>query len=66
MKADQLEAGILVTAEHFTVRDVVDRLGGSPMTVKVILDRWVAQEKVTEVGERTAGRGRAARLWKVA
>ena len=35
------------------------------MTVKVVLDRLVAQEKVAEAGERPGARGRASKLWKV-
>ena len=41
-------------------------IGGSPMTVKAVLDRLIAQERVTDTGERPATRGRAAKLWKVA
>jgi hypothetical protein len=66
VKTEQLEAGILALTEPFTVRDVADRIGGSPMTIKVVLDRLVAQDKVVDAGERPAARGRAAKLWKVA
>jgi hypothetical protein len=66
VKTEQLESGILALTEPFTVREVADRIGGSPMTIKVVLDRLVAQEKVVEAGERPGGRGRAAKLWKLA
>ena len=66
VKTEQLEAGILALSEPFTVRDVADRIGGSPITIKAALDRLVAQEKVADAGERPGMRGRAAKLWKVA
>jgi len=65
VRTEQLEAGILALTEPFTVGEVADRIGGSPMTIKVVLDRLVAQGKVTEAGERSVTRGRAAKLWKV-
>jgi hypothetical protein len=66
VKTDQLEAGILALTEPFTVREVADRIGGSPITIKAALDRLVAQDKVADAGERPGSRGRAAKLWKVA
>jgi predicted ArsR family transcriptional regulator len=66
MKTEQIEAGILALTEPFTVREVADRTGGSPMRVKVALDRLVAQEKVVDANERHGTRGRAAELRKVA
>jgi len=65
VKTEELEAGILAFTEPFTVREVADRIGGSPMTIKVVLDRLVAQDKVAEAGERPGARGRAARVWEV-
>jgi predicted ArsR family transcriptional regulator len=65
VKTDELESGMLALAEPFTVKEIVDRVGGSAMTVKVVLDRLVAQDKVSEAGERRSGRGRASKLWKV-
>jgi len=66
VKMEQLEAGILALTEPFTVREVAEGIGGSTMTIKVVLDRLVAQGKVVEAGERPATRGRAAKLWRVA
>jgi hypothetical protein len=65
VKTEQLEAGILAFSEPFTVRDVADRIGGSPITIKAALDRLVAQEKVVDAGERPGARGRAAKVWRV-
>jgi hypothetical protein len=65
VKTEQLEAGILALTEPFTMREVADRIGGSPITIKAALDRLVAQEKVVDAGERPGTRGRAAKLWKV-
>jgi hypothetical protein len=65
VKTEALQEAILGMAEPFTVKDIVENVGGSPMTVKAVLERLIAQEKVTDVGERPAARGRAAKLWKV-
>jgi len=65
VKTEQLEAGILALTEPFTTREVADRVGGSPVTIKAALDRLVAQEKVVDAGERSGTRGRAAKLWQV-
>jgi hypothetical protein len=66
VKTEQVEAGILAMSEPFTVREVADRVGGSPMTIKAVLDRLAEQDKVVDAGQRPATRGRAAKLWKVA
>jgi hypothetical protein len=66
VKSDALEAGILAMREPFTIKDVVDKVGGSPMTVKVVVDRLEAQEKISTAGERANARGRASKLWTVA
>jgi predicted ArsR family transcriptional regulator len=66
VKSDALEAGILAMGEPFTIKDVVDNVGGSPMTVKVVIDRLEAQERISAAGERANVRGRASKLWKVA
>ena len=39
MKAGDIEAGIVILEEPFTVRDVADKVGGSPLTIKAALDR---------------------------
>jgi DNA-binding transcriptional ArsR family regulator len=66
VKADQLEQGVLGMSGEFTIKDVVDQVGGSQLTVRTTLDRLEAQGKVTTAGERSGGRGRAAKTWKVA
>jgi hypothetical protein len=66
VKTDTLEEGILGLDETFTVNDVVERVGGSPMTVKKALDGLASQGKVRDAGERKGSRGRASKLWKVA
>jgi len=66
VKAEALEEAILAMSEPFTAREIADRIGGSPVTIKAVLDRLAAQDRVAVVGERGAGRGRAARLWQVA
>jgi predicted ArsR family transcriptional regulator len=50
---------------EFTSRDVVDGVGGSQLTVRSAIERLEAQGKVEPAGERSAGRGRAAKTWKV-
>jgi hypothetical protein len=66
VKSEALEEAVLAMDEPFTVKDIIERVGASPVTVKAVLDRLIAQEKVTDAGERPGTRGRAARLWKVA
>ena len=64
--ADQLEQGILGMSGEFTTKDVVEQVGGSQLTVRTAIDRLEAQGKVVHAGERSGGRGRAAKTWKVA
>jgi len=66
VKTEALEEAILAMGEPFTVKDIVENVGGSPMTVKTVLERLAEQERVVVAGERPATRGRAAKLWKVA
>jgi hypothetical protein len=66
VKSAVLEEALLAMGEPFTVKDIAEREGASPMTVKTVLDRLIAQEKVIGAGERHGARGRAAKLWKVA
>jgi hypothetical protein len=66
VKADRLEAGILALDEPFSVRDVSEKVGGSPVTVKAAIGRLEAQHKIIPAGERSSGRGRASKLWTVA
>jgi len=65
VKAEALEEAILGMSEPFTIKEVVDKVGGSPITVKAVLDRLEAQDKVSAAGERPNMRGRASKLWKV-
>lgn len=65
VSASQLEEGILALDGEFTLKDVAERVGGSPATIKAAIERLEAQEKVQSAGERTGNRGRAARTWKV-
>jgi hypothetical protein len=65
VSASQLEEGILALDGEFTLKDVSERVGGSPATIKAAIERLEAQEKVQAAGERTGSRGRAARTWKV-
>jgi len=65
VKSTELEAGILLMPEPFTVKDVSERVGGSTVTVKAAIDRLEAQGKITAAGERTGQRGRAAKTWTV-
>jgi hypothetical protein len=66
MKAGDIEAGIVILEEPFTVRDVADKVGGSPLTIKAALDRLEAQGRIRPAGERSGGRGRASKVWTVA
>ena len=51
---------------EFTTKDVVEQVGGSQLTVRTAIDRLEAQGKLVHTGERSGGRGRAAKTWKVA
>jgi hypothetical protein len=66
VKAEDLESGILSLKDVFSVREVAERIGGSPVSVKALLGRLEAEGKVTPAGERASHRGRAAQVWKVA
>jgi predicted ArsR family transcriptional regulator len=65
MRPEQLEEGILALEEPFSVKDVTEKVGGSPLTVKSAIDRLEAQGKIIPAGERAGGRGRASKLWTV-
>jgi hypothetical protein len=65
VSASQLEEGILTLDGEFTLKDVAERVGGSPATIKAAIERLEAQGKVQSAGERTGSRGRAARTWKI-
>jgi hypothetical protein len=66
VRAEQLEEGILGLEGPFTTKDVMDRVGGSPLTVRSAIERLEAQGRVERAGERAGMRGRAAKAWKVA
>lgn len=65
VNTEQLTQGILGLEGTFTIRDVSERVGGSPLTVKNTLGMLEAQGKITPAGERAGSRGRAARAWTV-
>jgi hypothetical protein len=65
VNTEQLTQGILGLEGDFTIRDVSERVGGSPLTVKNTLGMLEAQGKITPAGERSGSRGRAARAWTV-
>ncbi|MEA3214308.1 MAG: hypothetical protein QOJ19_464 [Acidimicrobiia bacterium] len=65
VNTEQLMQGILGLEGDFTIRDVSERVGGSPLTVKNTLGMLEAQGKITPAGERSGSRGRAARAWTV-
>jgi hypothetical protein len=65
MRPEQLEAAIVVLEEPFSVRDVADKVGGSPLTIKAAIERLEAQGKIRAAGERSGGRGRASKVWTV-
>lgn len=61
-----LEAGILGLEGTFSIRDVANQVGGSPVTVKSAVERLEAQAKLKAAGDRAGNRGRAAKVWQVA
>ncbi|MFN0089609.1 MAG: hypothetical protein ACKVWR_04960 [Acidimicrobiales bacterium] len=67
MRPEQIEEGVLRLPGAFTVKDIMEHVGGSPATIKGVLDRLMAQERVRSAGERKAedARGRAARAYEV-
>jgi hypothetical protein len=65
VNTEQLMQGILGLEGDFTIRDVSERVGGSPLTVKNTLSMLEAQGTITPAGERSGSRGRAARAWTV-
>lgn len=66
VKVEQLEQGILALSGEFTIKDVVEQVGGSQLTVRTALDRLEGQGKIVAAGERAGSRGRAAKTWKAA
>jgi hypothetical protein len=65
VNTEQLMQGILALDGDFTIRDVSEKVGGSPLTVKNTLSTLEAQGKIAPAGERAGSRGRAARSWTV-
>jgi len=66
VRPEQLEEGILAFDEPFSIKDVSERVGGSPLTIKAAVERLEAQQKIVPAGERSGGRGRASKVWTVA
>jgi hypothetical protein len=63
---DRLAEGILNLDGSFTVKEVIESVGGSPVTVKNVISMLEAQRKIVPAGEKAGNRGRAARAWRVA
>jgi hypothetical protein len=66
MGAAQLKEAILALDGPFTIRDVSERIGGSPVTVKSVLAALESAGKIRAAGEKSGGRGRAAKTWTAA
>ena len=66
VRPEQLEEGILSLDEPFSIKDVSEKVGGSPLTIKAAVERLEAQNKIVPAGERSGGRGRASKVWTVA
>jgi hypothetical protein len=65
VKAERVEQGIATLSGPFTVKDVVDRVGGSPQGVLNVISRLETEGKVWPAGSRSSGRGPAARTWRL-
>jgi hypothetical protein len=63
---DRLAEGILGLEGSFTVKEIIESVGGSPVTVKNVISMLEAQRKIVPAGEKAGNRGRAARAWRVA
>jgi hypothetical protein len=63
MRPEQLQEGILALDGSFSVKDVTERVGGSTVAVTAALERLKELGKITPAGERSGGRGRAAKVW---
>jgi hypothetical protein len=66
LSADSLQDGILTLDGEFTIRDIANRVGGSPLTIKNQLGILETQGKIRPAGEKAGSRGRAAKAWAVA
>jgi hypothetical protein len=66
VSADQIMEGTLALDGPFSIRDVSERVGGSPVTVKNVIGMLEAQGKIVHAGEKAGSRGRAAKTWTVA
>jgi hypothetical protein len=60
-----LRDGILAFDGPFTIRDVSERIGGSPLTVKQMIATLEEQGNLQPAGEKHGSRGRAAKTWTV-
>jgi hypothetical protein len=65
MSTDQLKEAILALDEPFSIRDVTERIGGSPVTVKNAIAALEGDGKIRRAGDKHLGRGRAAKMWMV-
>lgn len=66
LSAEQLQDGILKLDGEFTIRDIANHVGGSPLTIKNQLGVLEAQGKIRPAGEKAGSRGRAAKTWAIA
>lgn len=66
MGAAQLKEAIVALDGPFTIRDVSERIGGSPITVKATLAALEREGKIRTAGEKAGSRGRAAKTWTIA
>lgn len=62
---NELSNGVLALSGAFSIKDVMERVGGSPATVKNVVLNLESQGKLADAGERAGARGRAARVWRV-
>lgn len=66
MNVDDLASGILGLSEAFTMKEIIEQVGGSPATVKNVVSALESQGRIVPAGEKAGARGRAARTWHVA
>lgn len=65
VSADQLREAILTLDGPFSTRDVAERTGGSQMTIARVIAALASDGEIQPAGEKSSGRGRAARAWMV-
>lgn len=63
---DDLATGIAALSGTFTLKEIMQRVGGSPVTVKNVVSVLEGQGRLVPAQPKAGARGRAARAWKVA